>query len=84
MYKRIMSLEKSGTESCFLWGPRQTGKSTLLMNLFPGARRYDLLLSDVYRRLLSNPALLREDLAAESVSAISFPVIMMRFKKSLN
>src|ERR1035437_3763173 len=81
MYKRILSLEKSGTESCFLWGPRQTGKSTLLMTLFPKARRYYFLLSDVYRRLLSNPALLREDLAAEAAGTISAPVIIDEVQK---
>ncbi len=34
-----------------MWGPRQTGKSTLIRTLYPRARRYDLLLADVYRRL---------------------------------
>jgi len=81
MYKRILSLEKSDSESCFLWGPRQTGKSTLLRNLFPKARRYDLLLSDVYRRLLSKPALLREDLAAETACTTSPPVIIDEVQK---
>lgn len=77
----MISLEKSITESCFLWGPRQTGKSTLLKTLFPGARRYDLLLSDIYRRLLSRPALLREDLAAETAGAVSSPVIIDEVQK---
>ncbi|MFA7159534.1 MAG: AAA family ATPase [Kiritimatiellia bacterium] len=81
MYKRILSLDKSSRESCFLWGPRQTGKSTLLKTLFPEARRYDLLLSDVYRRLINNPALLREDLAAEASNAPSCPVIIDEVQK---
>lgn len=68
-------------ESCFLWGPRQTGKSTLLKTLFPTARRYDLLLSDVYRRLLNNPALLREDLAAEPSPDLALPVIIDEAQK---
>jgi len=33
MYKRIFSLALSSQETCFLWGPRQTGKSTLVQEL---------------------------------------------------
>lgn len=56
MYKRILDFSISKQEDCFLLGLRQTGKSTLLRQKFPGSSRYDLLLSDVYRRLLANPA----------------------------
>ncbi|MFH1024284.1 MAG: DUF4143 domain-containing protein [Planctomycetota bacterium] len=51
-------------ESAFLWGPRQTGKSTLLRQRFPDARCYDLLLSDVYERLNRQPSLLRQECEA--------------------
>lgn len=61
MIKRILSFDETRRRSAFLWGPRQTGKTTLLTGAFPGARRYDLLLSDEYRRLLARPALLREE-----------------------
>ena len=67
MFKRRQHLAGLGRESCFLWGARQTGKSTLLAELFPGSPRYDLLLSDVYLRLKSRPALLREELDRKSV-----------------
>ena len=74
MYKRIIDLAYCARESCFLWGPRQTGKSTLLKMRFPGARHYDLLLSDVYRRFMGNPALLREEiLAADHAPSATFP-----------
>ncbi|MBI5883469.1 MAG: ATP-binding protein [Elusimicrobia bacterium] len=64
MYNRKQCLSKLGEESCFLWGARQTGKSTLLRKLFPDSPRYDLLLSDEYGRLGSHPSLLREELLA--------------------
>jgi predicted AAA+ superfamily ATPase len=64
MYFRKQELIDSQNESLFLWGARQTGKSTLLKTLFPDALWFDLLLSDVYERLLRNPSLLRETITA--------------------
>lgn len=40
---------------------------------FPGARYYDLLLSDVYRRFMSNPDLLREEILAADRASSSPP-----------
>ena len=62
MYIRILTLEETAEDSLFLWGARQTGKSTLLKTLFPDARRYDLLKSEEFERLFRNPELLREEL----------------------
>lgn len=64
MFKRLQIFKGIGDNSCFFWGPRQTGKSTLLQTLFPRSPRYDLLLSDEFARLAGNPALLREELQA--------------------
>ena len=62
MYSRVMKLVDSEEGSVFLWGARQTGKSTLLRTLFPDAHFYDLLKSDLYKQLSQRPALLREEL----------------------
>ena len=62
MYIRILKLEETAEDSLFLWGARQTGKSTLLKTLFPKARRYDLLQSEEFERFFRNPGLLREEL----------------------
>ena len=62
MYIRFLKLEEASQDSLFLWGARQTGKSTLLETLFPNVRRYDLLKSEEFERLFRNPALLREEL----------------------
>jgi predicted AAA+ superfamily ATPase len=48
-------------ETCFLWGPRQTGKTTLLKMNYPEIRRYDMLLSDVFERVSRNPVGFREE-----------------------
>jgi len=61
MYKRKQTLTDLGKETCFIWGPRQTGKSTLLKTLFPKAIYYDLLLSDEFARLTAKPSLMREE-----------------------
>jgi predicted AAA+ superfamily ATPase len=65
MIKRSLSLPKAGTESFFLWGPRQTGKTTLLRSAYPDALWIDLLQAEEYRRYLQNPELLRAEIAAQ-------------------
>ena len=65
MFKRQIPLPARPTESFFLWGPRQTGKSTLLKSLYPKAVWIDLLKSDEYVRYAQRPALLREELETE-------------------
>jgi predicted AAA+ superfamily ATPase len=64
MYIRHQILTGSGNESLFLWGARQTGKSTLLKYLYPEALYFDLLLNDVFERFQKQPSLLREIILA--------------------
>jgi len=64
MFKRRQFLVDAGNESLFLWGARQTGKSTLLKHLYPDALWFDLLQTDVYQRLLANPEVLRQRVLA--------------------
>lgn len=79
IYKRLQNFANLGNESCFLWGARQTGKTTLLQHLFPDSPRYDLLLSDEFARLTRNPSLLREELLAKK--PIKMPVIVDEIQK---
>lgn len=69
-YKRWLSLQDALTDSLFLWGARQVGKSTLLKRVFPDALIYDLLKSEEYGRLLRRPQLLREELQHLDESAL--------------
>lgn len=64
MIKRILTAADLARESCFLWGPRQTGKSTLLRELFPTAPTYDLLSSREFRRLAADPGIFTEECLA--------------------
>lgn len=66
MYKRAQKFSGGGNESLFLWGARQTGKSTLLKMLFKDALVFDLLLADVYERFQRNAAQLREIVLASN------------------
>jgi len=62
-YTRVQSLPEPGTETFFLWGPRQSGKTTLLRQRYPEAVWIDLLKADELRRYATRPELLREELA---------------------
>ncbi len=73
MYYRKQIFEGIGEESSFLWGARQTGKSTLLKKLYPDVLYFDLLLSSDYDRFLRNPSALREIL---EMKVTSQPVII--------
>ncbi len=53
MYSRIIQFPAQ--KSFFLFGPRATGKTTWLRQLFPEAVYIDLLKSDVYTMLLAAP-----------------------------
>ena len=64
MFQRLLSLPESGAETFFLWGPRQAGKSTLLRHRYPDAVWVDLLKADEFRRYISRPEQLREELEA--------------------
>ena len=70
MYIRKQKFLDANNESLFLWGARQTGKSTLLKAQYPDSIYFDLLLSDLYGNLLRNPAILRETILAEDPSLL--------------
>lgn len=64
------------TKSCFLFGPRQSGKSTLIRQQFPTAQYYNLLETDTLATLGSNPSLLRKQ-----NSSIGSLIIIDEFQK---
>ena len=67
------------TRSVFLFGPRQTGKTTYLGQQFPESPQFNLLRGEVFLRLSREPGRLREELAA--VDPASGPVIIDEIQK---
>lgn len=63
-------------KSCFLFGPRQTGKSSLIAKSIDQALVFNLLNSDTFRQLSRRPSLLREQ-----VSAHRGPVVIDEIQK---
>ena len=61
MYQRLLDLNALlGKKSFFLFGPRMTGKTTLIHETLEGIQFFDLLKRDHFRRLVQNPELLAE------------------------
>ena len=52
-------------KSYFLFGPRQTGKTSLIAHSLPGARLYDLLDTSLYLALSQNPGRIAQELTAD-------------------
>jgi uncharacterized protein len=62
-YPRVLDIaDLLKYRSLFLFGPRQTGKTTYLHERFPSARYFDLLEADTFRELSARPELLRSTL----------------------
>ena len=78
MYLRRQQFEGSVGESFFLWGARQTGKSTLLKKLYPDSIWFDLLHNDVFERFQRNPSQLREIIMASQPEK---PVVIDEIQK---
>lgn len=60
MYDRALHLPPPGKRTFFLWGPRQTGKTSLLERTYPDAPFVSLLQSRELTELKARPGRLRE------------------------
>ena len=74
-YKRDLRL--SSDRSCFLLGPRGTGKSWFVENYYKKALFFDLLDSEIYTRLAASPRRLGESVP----SGFNRPVIVDEIQK---
>ena len=68
MYERLLKLDNIlKSKSFFLFGPRSTGKSTLIRTQLPNAHVFDLLDRKTYRRLLADPSILDQIPGSEPI-----------------
>ncbi|MBI1870933.1 MAG: ATP-binding protein [Chlamydiae bacterium] len=82
MLHRSLKIDLPKGQSAFLWGPRKTGKTTLIQSLFPKSIAYNLLETDTYLRLSKEPFRLREELAEiRTVSSNEQPIILDEVQK---
>ena len=71
MYKRKLNLKLLlNKKSFFLFGPRSTGKTTLIQQSLKNFKLYNLLDSEVYKRLLKRPKLLEEENTNTNINKI--------------
>ena len=71
MYPRTLQLtELLKHKSFFLFGPRSTGKSTLIREQLKNAKVYDLLRPTTYQKLLKHPEVIEQEYSAEEFIVI--------------
>lgn len=70
LIKRIQQIGLPPKHSAFLWGPRKTGKTTLLRQQFPRACWIDLLDYDLFLSLSQRPTRLRQILEAQASKTV--------------
>ena len=70
LIKRIQKIDAPLDRSAFLWGPRKTGKTTLLRQQFSHAFWIDLLDYDLFLSLSQKPTQLRQILEAQSSKTV--------------
>lgn len=81
LFNRLLKLDLPKGQSAFLWGARNSGKSTFLKAHYPKAIYYDLLKTKQLTRLLAQPHLLSEELLVASEDELNYPVIIDEIQK---
>lgn len=81
MYHRKINIRLPEQQSTFLWGARQTGKSSYLRGHYRESVYYDLLDTREITRLTAAPHLLYEEIAALPASERESPVIIDEVQK---
>ena len=80
-YRRELVLDLPERQSAFLWGPRKTGKSTLLAERFPGSARFDLLETRTALDFTREPWLFTERVLALDGSRRGRPIVVDEVQK---
>jgi len=81
MYTRKLQIKLPPKQSTFLWGARQTGKSSFLKAHYPQSIYYDLLDTHEMLRLTKSPYLLREEILSMDRKILKHPIIIDEVQK---
>ena len=81
MYARILDIELPPGQSAFLWGPRKTGKSTLVRRRFPLSARFDLLDTRLMLDFTRAPWTLSERVRALAPAQRKRPILIDEVQK---
>lgn len=81
MYNRTLKIDVSQGLSAFLWGPRKTGKSTLLKQQFPNSAYFDLLDTNLMVELTGAPWTIAERINSLDSSILENPIIIDEVQK---
>ena len=80
-YARTLRIDLPQGQSAFVWGPRKTGKTTLLHRQFPHAARFDLLDTRLLLDLTRAPWTLAERVRAFDHATRATPIIIDEVQK---
>ncbi len=81
MYTRRLKIDLPPGQSAFLWGVRQSGKSTFLKQNFPDSYFVNLLHADLFLLYSKSPERFRENILALSPELKSRPIIIDEIQK---
>lgn len=81
MHQRVLHIHTPDQQSLFLWGARQTGKSSYLRCRYPDSMYYDLLDSHEAMRFTRNPHLLYEEISSLPPEKLKHPIIIDEVQK---
>ncbi|MCY4214481.1 MAG: DUF4143 domain-containing protein [Gammaproteobacteria bacterium] len=82
LYRRTLRIDLPPGQSAFLWGPRKTGKSTLLGETFPNSARFDLLDSRLFLEFTRSPWAFADRVRALDEDVIQNPIIVDEVQKA--
>lgn len=81
MFDRILNIVLPQKQSLFLWGARQTGKSSYLTKCYPRSLYFNLLNTELFLKYIEAPYLLREELLEKLPAAHKHPIIIDEIQK---
>ena len=81
-YRRELAFDLPAGQSAFLWGPRKTGKSTLLAERFPDSARFDLLDTRTLIDFTREPWLFAERVLALPAAQRVRPIVVDEVQKA--